>query len=121
MKSLKLKDNMIICHKDGKEEKVEVGSGCTICYYSDRVPATIIAISTNEKTITVQEDKWTRTDNNGMSDCQEYTYERDFNGSIHTFKRTRKDKSVYTDNGKSDDWGTFLIFGVRRRYYDYSF
>ena len=106
---------------DGKERVVKVGDGCTICYYTDRTPATIVEISEDEKTIKVQEDKAIRTDNNGMSDCQSYEYERDLNGSIHTFKRTRKSKNFYTDNGRYDDWGTWLCFGVRRKYYDYSF
>lgn len=104
-----------------KGEKIKVGDGCTILWYSDRTPATIIEISDDERTIKVQEDKATRIDNNGMSDCQDYEYERDVNGSIYTFKRTRKDKNTYTSNGKYSDWGTKLGFGWREKYFDYSF
>lgn len=106
---------------NGQEKIVKVGDGCTICYYTDREPATIIEISDDGKTIKVQEDKSTRTDHNGMSECQTYEYERDLNGSIHIFKQTRKNKNFYTDNGKYNDWGTWLGFGGRRKYYDYSF
>ena len=113
------------CERDGEVKwfDVKVGDGCTICYYTDRKAGTIIGISDDEKTITVQEDKATRTDTRGESDWQEYEFERDLNGTIHTFKRTRKYKSLYTDNGisKWGDYGTSLLFGVRREYFDYSF
>lgn len=97
--------------------EVRVGDGCTLAYYSDREPATIIEIGKNY--VKVQIDKATRIDNNGMSDSQEYKIERDENGVIHTFKRTRK--GTYTDNGLSKDYGIRLHFGFRRKYYDYSF
>ena len=113
--------NEITLKLDDKDTKIKVGDGCTIRYYSDRTPATIIEISEDEKIIKVQEDTAIRMDDNGMSDCQDYDYYRNEKGSIHTFKRTRKDKNVYTDNGKYDDWGTMLLFGFREKYYDYSF
>ncbi|MBP3708299.1 MAG: hypothetical protein J6J36_06805 [Clostridia bacterium] len=58
-----------------------------------------------------------------MSEIQEYTFERDPNGVIHEFKRTRKCKWFYTDNGYSDrsKYGTFLSFAGREKYFDYSF
>ena len=117
----KTKQSMVVDYGNGEKEEIKVGDGCTICYYSDREPATIIAISEDEKTITVQQDKATRTDSNGMSDCQSYVYERDLNGTIRTYKRTRTNKSFYSENGSYRDWDTFLLFGVRRKYYDYSF
>lgn len=104
-----------------EEKEYKVGDPCTIIYYSDRKAATIIDISKDGKVITVQEDKSIRTDKNGMSEDQYYIYERNLNGSIHTFKRTRKDKNVYTSNGLYYDWGTKLGFGYRRTYFDYSF
>jgi hypothetical protein len=101
--------------------EVKVGDGATMRFYSDRHACTIIEIADNGSYIKVQKDKATRTDNNGMSDCQDYEFERDPKGKVYTFKRTRKDKSVYTGNGKYDDWDVKLSFGSRVEYYDYSF
>ena len=104
-----------------KGETYKVGDGATIVMYSDRHACTIIDIAKNGSTITVQQDKATRIDHNGMSDCQEYEYERDLNGEITIFKRTRKYKDCYTDNGRVNDYGCLLGLGYRREYYDFSF
>ena len=101
--------------------EVKVGDGATMLYYSDRHACTIIEIADNGSYIKVQKDKATRIDNNGMSECQDYEFERDPKGAVYTFKRTRKDKSVYTGNGKYCDWDVKLSFGARIEYYDYSF
>ena len=116
MKSLKLQ----IC---GEEKEIKVGDGATLLYYSDRKPATIIDIKDDGKIIVVQEDNAIRTDNNGMSDCQSYEFERNPKGTIHEFKRTRANKNMYTDNGKSKygEYGVYLGLGYRDKYYDYSF
>ena len=57
--------------------KPVVGMGATMCSWSDRTAATIVAVT--PKTITVKCDKATRTDKNGMSDCQTYSYTPDPN------------------------------------------
>ena len=113
----------IILDNGKQQREVKVGDGCTICYYSDREPATIIDIKNDGRVIVVQEDKATRTDNNGMSEIQEYEFERNPKGTIHEFKRTRKYKWFYTDNGCADrtKYGTYLCFSGREKYYDYSF
>jgi hypothetical protein len=101
-----------------KEElNVKVGDGATISWYSDKTPVTIIEIGKNY--IKVQEDDAIRIDNNGMSDNQEYRYERNVHNTIYIFKKTRK--GLYTDNGKSRDYGSRLLFGFKRKYYDYTF
>ena len=103
-------------------KQIKVGDGATIVYYSDRKPATIIEIGKNY--IKVQEDKATRIDDYsilssyGIRDVQDYKIERDPNGKIHTFKRTRKNRNVFTNNGKYYDWGTKLIFGGKINYYN---
>lgn len=109
--------------KEFADYEIKVGDGATICYYSDREPCTIIDIADNGSWIKVQEDSAKRIDTNGMSDCQEYEYSRNENGRVHIFKRTRKNKSMYTDNGVSKwgDYGMRLSFGGRRKYFDYSF
>jgi hypothetical protein len=103
------------------EVEIKVGHGVTIVYYSDRYPGTIIEIDPKLRWIKVQEDHFERIDNNGMSESQFYTFSRNPNGNIHIFKRTRKDKLVYTSNGLYYDWGTKLSFAGRRAYYDYSY
>lgn len=104
-------------------EQIKVGEGATIKWYSDRTACTIIEVGKNY--IKVQQDKATRIDNNGMSDAQEYVYERDNKAPIYTFKKCRKSKydenDLYTDNGKRNDYGSKLIIGIRREYYDYTF
>jgi len=88
----------------------KVGDGATICGWTDRHAATIIKVT--RCTVTVQQDKATRIDNNGMSECQIYQYEADPKGSVHTFRKTK--------NGwKSKGYG--LLIGHRQEYYDYSF
>lgn len=99
------------------EGKVEVGTGVTILSYSDRDAGTIVEIipfksgpnKGKPRILKVQHDKATRTDNNGMSECQDYTFERDPEGRIETFKANLK--------------GVFvgLRIGSRDKYHDYSF
>ncbi len=106
-----------IVRQAGKDLEVKVGDGATILWFSDRTAVTIIEIGKNY--VKVQKDRAIRTDGNGLSDCQEYKYERNESGEIYTFKKTRK--GLYTDNGRSNDYGCRLSFGYRREYYDYTF
>lgn len=107
----------LIIEQGNEKLNVKIGDGATICWYSDRTPVTIIEIGKNY--VKVQEDTATRIDNNGMSDTQEYKYEKDINGVVHTFKKTRK--GLFTDNGRSDNYSKKLLFGFRKKYYDYTF
>jgi len=99
---------------------VEVGGAATIIFYSDRKAATIVEVvlwksgprAGTPRTVRVQEDTSTRTDGNGMSDCQRYTHERNPNGQIHAFKFAK---------GTWCNTGTRLAIGWRDAYYDYSF
>ena len=93
----------------------EIGMGATIVFYSDREPATIIQITSNGKRIVLQEDLSTRTDNNGMSEIQQYKYDPNPNGTIH-IATLRKD-GTYRLSGEK----TVVHIGDRRKYYDYSF
>ena len=92
---------------------IKVGDGATVCYYTDREAGTIIKRTKN--TITIQRDKAFRTDNNGMSDCQEYRYERDENGLIEVYHWSNKYGCFRNSKNK-----LFVING-RHKYYDYSF
>lgn len=93
----------------------ELGMGATIQVGSDSYPGTIIQITRNGKRIVVQEDLATRTDSNGMSECQEYTYQPNPNGAIH-IATLRKDGRYRITGCK-----TPISIGFRRKYYDFSF
>ena len=81
-----------------------VGDGVTIHGWSDRTPGTIIQVSASGHRIVVQEDNAIRLDNNGMSESQEYRYERDPNGPIHIVTR-RKNGSYRVAGGNSGKAG----------------
>lgn len=95
--------------------KPEVGMGATMCLWSDRHAYTIIAVSKNRHKITIQRDKATRIDKNGMSDCQTYEYERNPEGEIET-ATLRKDGAYRITNSR-------ILVGVghRNEHFDFSF
>lgn len=107
--------NNVLCEGVVVDNKIEVGIGVTMLSWTDRTPGTIVEVGKNY--IKIQEDFYKRTDNNGMSDEQDYEYSPNPNGSIRTYKKNRLGK--YTSNGKKD--GSGLIIGHRERYFDYSF
>lgn len=117
-----------ILNEEYREERIEdelnIGDGVTLNYYSDEVAATVIEIDPKGRWIKVQEDKAIRTDSNGMSASQTYEFERNPNGRIHTFYKTRrKDITFFTNTGRStyDDYGIWLSLKKRSAYFDYSF
>lgn len=93
----------------------EVGMGATLVYWTDRAPATVVEVSKTGHKIVVQEDTATRTDSNGMSDAQSYSYERNESGRLHEATR-RKDGSYRLKGGT-----TRVLLGNRSKYHDYSF
>lgn len=96
-----------------KRYNVQIGDGVTICYYTDREAGTIIKRTKN--TITYQQDKAIRIDDNGMSDCQEYRYERDPNGKIEVYHWSNKYGCFR--NSKNH----LYVINGRHEYFDYSF
>jgi len=93
----------------------DVGDGVTMAGWTDRHAATVI--KRTPKTVTVQRDKATRSDSNGMSDSQSYTYERDPEGATYRFSLRKN--GTWRKVGDSDK-GMRMVAG-RREYYDYSF
>lgn len=96
-----------------------VGMGATILYHSDRSAATIIWVNAKATRVRVQEDIATRTDKNGMSEDQHYTYAPNPNGAVHTF--SLRDNGRWVRNGEPQRRGTGLVVGERREFYDFSF
>ena len=101
-----------------------IGMGATICHYTDRTAATVIEVGKNGKTVLIQEDIATRTDTNGMSDSQSYSYISNPDGRKRTVKLLKKGWKVL--EGKDSEtgrniYGSGVVFNVRRAYHDYGF
>jgi hypothetical protein len=95
-----------------------VGMGATILMWTDRKAATIVEVK-SATTIVVQEDKATRTDGLGMTDAQEYEYEPDADGTLHTF--TKRKSGAWVRKGEALKGGQRIALGYRRAYHDFSF
>ena len=96
-----------------KHPPARAGDGATLLGYSDRHAATVVKVT--PFTVTVQQDKDTRIDGNGMSDSQQWEYERDEKGRTITFRRNKHGQYVNRRCGFS------LHLGARREFYDFSF
>lgn len=101
---------------NSKMPKPEVGMGATILMATDRRAATIIWVSESGRQVIIQEDKAIRVDSNGMSESQEYRYERDEDSTPVKYS-LRKD-GAWRQVGQSQGG---LLIGRRSEYYDYSF
>ena len=117
--------NHLLSRATNGQPEPEVGMGCTLLQWSDRQAGTIIAIENG--ILTVQEDHATRTDNNGMSEDQEYEYAPNPMGATHHFRFGKSDKwDAVQKNERTGRWnksesGAGLMIGQRRQYRDFSF
>jgi hypothetical protein len=103
-----------------EEVKPEVGMGATEVIWTDRHASTVIFVSSNGKTVRVQQDKATRVDGRGMSDSQTYEFERDPYGRITVY--TLRKNGVWKRQGSPmNERGGYAYFGHRSEYYDFSF
>ena len=103
----------------------QVGLGATITHWTDRDAGTVI--SWDGSVIAVQEDEAKRTDNNGMSEAQDYEYSPNPSGRVWHFRRDKTNAWRFiVRNEKTGRWniassGPGLVLGFRRKYYDFSF
>jgi hypothetical protein len=95
----------------------EVGMGGSILGWTDRRACTITEVSKSGKRVGIVEDIATRVDKNGMSDSQEYSFER--GSGSPTFFTLRKN-GAWVRQGESIR-GQRLAIGQRDHYYDFSF
>ena len=96
----------------------EVGMGATMISWTDREPATIIEVSKSGKKITIQADIATRTDDNGMSESQSYTFERNPKAYATEYSLRKNGRWVRVGDSMT---GSSLLVGHRSKYYDFSF
>lgn len=111
----------------GQPDPIE-GMGVTILAWTDRHAGTIINVSkrTSGTVVYVREDKATRIDDNGMSECQTYRYDPNPNGRLYTFRQTKSGQwEQVTVNEKTGRFnkmqGYGLRLGERSEYRDFSF
>jgi hypothetical protein len=93
------------------QPKPEVGMGATVLMWTDREPATIVKVTATQ--VHIQRDKATRTDTNGMSECQSYTFEPDPSQPVEIYRLNKR--GAY--KGKIGQ----LRIGERDKYRDFSF
>lgn len=54
----------------------EVGKGCTLLSWTDRHAYEVLKVSADGKRVEIQQYLPERVDNNGMSECQDYKFEK---------------------------------------------
>lgn len=96
-----------------RQPEPRVGLGATRTMYSDRKAGTVVHVTASGKTVTWQRDFARRVDSNGMSDSQEYVYERNPEGGKVKFRLTKR--------GWRSPAGDGLVVGVRDEYHDFTF
>ncbi len=103
------------------QSKPEVGMGATLMCYTDRHAYTIVATASvrGSKTIYAQRDRATRTDSNGQSESQDYSYAPNPEASVEPFT-LRKD-GTYIKRGEPMNGGSRLVIGEREEWEDPSF
>lgn len=93
---------------------IQIGSGATLLHFTDREPATVIAVSTSGKMITIRQDKVVGPVNEGG---YAYKFEADPNGTERKFS-LRKD-GRWLEVGQTG--GVRLSLRGRDYYFDRSF
>lgn len=100
---------------DYYEVRPDVGIGCTVRSYSDCAPYTVVAINKSGKTVTLREDTAKRTDDNGFSSNQKYDYFVNPEGTVIKARLLKDGRWKVIGSPNT------VVFGHRRKYYDYSF
>jgi hypothetical protein len=105
--------------EQGKMPAPVVGMGATELWYSDRKAGTVVEVNAKGTRLVWQEDKATRTDTNGMSDSQAYSYEANPEGTKVVYTLRKNGRWVAQGQGAKN--GRSLSLGNRSAYHDYSF
>lgn len=105
--------NMTMRDCTGLPSRPLIGDGATMLMWTDRHACTITHVSPSGKTLTVQEDRAIRVDDNGQSEMQTYRFERNYSGAIHHVRLCK--------DGRWRSKGTPFAVGLRSEYRDPSF
>ncbi len=105
--------------ENSKQPTPEIGMGATVTMYTDRHACTIMKVNAKGNEVEIIEDIATRTDENGMSDQQSYSYLPNPNRKPDTFSKRKNGMWVKVGSETKD--GPCLIIGVRDHYHDFSF
>ena len=92
-----------------------IGMGATLISWSDRSAYTIVSVTPSGKTFVMQRDEATRTDKNGMSDSQSYTYTPNPKAFLEKVSLRKDGRWKLAGSNQS------VLIDCRREYYDYSF
>lgn len=112
------------------QPKPAVGMGATLLGWTDRHAATICETVTNGAKllrIGVRRDIATRTDQNGMSEDQSYTFAYDPQAHVEHFRMGRNGRwesihfNKHTNRWNKRDGGYGLRIGERDEYHDFTF
>jgi len=105
----------------------QVGDGVTFYSWTDRHAGTVVATYIDKHCIIeIKHDKATRTDKNGMSESQTYTYETNFEGRSCFYKwDVKKSQWVGVEKNEKGRWilnrAQTISIGSRMAYHDFSF
>ena len=94
-----------------------VGMGATLLLWTDRHAYTVVWVSDNGKRLNACRDRAIRIDNNGMSDAQNYRYEKNPDSAVECFSLRKNGNWLHVGENR----GSVLSLGSRREYYDHSF
>lgn len=105
----------------------EVGEGVTFYSWSDRSAGTVVELTDPKKLIiAVTDDEATRTDKNGMSDCQSYEYKTNWDGRKRYYRwSAKKNQWQGVEQNEKGRWvlnhNQTISLGNRDAHHDYSF
>ena len=105
--------------KDAASPTPIVGMGATVDVGSDSYPATIVQTSRSFRRITVQRDRFWRTDITAPRDDQSYFHAPDPNGEVETYSLRGNGRYVVVGHHASS--GKRLRVGVRDVFIDPQF
>jgi len=104
-------DKMMKPYRAQLYQGIEVGDGVTLNLYSDSHAATVVRRT--DKSLFVKRDTAIRTDGLGMSDVQEYRYERDNDAP--------EERCIWSEKRGCFMWCGKTVSVGRHEYYDYTF
>lgn len=95
------------------EDYPSVGQECYYSCGSDRYPCTVTSINASRKTVVTRDALFTRTDSNGLSESQTYSFQANPNGQeqVWTWRAKGGADGAYVRKGEPLRGGTRLRFG----------